>query len=294
MDRHLAFDRLHNFRDLGGYRAAGGHVTRGRVLYRSDNLAKLHEPAAVADRARFDALGIRTVVDLRHGWEIARTGRVPAREGLAFHHLGIEHRAWDQAATGPLPGPWRYLADKPGEIFADGGKEIAQVIDVLAHAEGPAVLHCASGKDRTGIVAALVLTLLGVDRDTVAADFALTEHATAGLRADWSARNGAAPPAGGTTDAPPRPSSATSSTTWTATTAASPPTSRRTAPRGRPSRPCAPASSYPPRSPPARPPKGPPERTAEYLSGTRSAGLGFDMPSARSHRVPCPVSDTPS
>ncbi|MGW3491681.1 tyrosine-protein phosphatase [Streptomyces sp. NPDC001054] len=194
MDRHLAFDRLHNFRDLGGYRAAGGHVTRGRVLYRSDNLAKLHEPAAVADRARFDALGIRTVVDLRHGWEIARTGRVPAREGLAFHHLGIEHRAWDQAATGPLPDPWRYLADKLGEIFADGGKEIARVIDVLAHAEGPAVFHCASGKDRTGIVAALVLTLLGVDRDTVAADFALTEHATAGLRADWSARNGGRAP----------------------------------------------------------------------------------------------------
>ncbi|MFJ4437878.1 tyrosine-protein phosphatase [Streptomyces sp. NPDC088923] len=189
MDRHLAFGRLHNFRDLGGYRAAGGQLTRSRVLYRSDNLAKLHEPAAAADRERFDALGIRTVVDLRYDWEIARGGRVPEREGLAFHHISIEHRPWDQAATGPLPDPWRYLADKLGEILADGGEEIAEVIGVLAREEGPAVFHCASGKDRTGIIAALVLTLLGVDRDTVAADFALTEHATAGLRADWSARN---------------------------------------------------------------------------------------------------------
>ncbi|NEA40025.1 tyrosine-protein phosphatase [Streptomyces sp. SID11233] len=189
MDRYLGFDRLHNFRDLGGYPAAGEQLTRSRVLYRSDNLAKLHEPAAKADRARFDALGIRTVVDLRHDWELTRSGRVPAREGLAFHRIGIEHRPWDQAATGPLPDPWRYLADKLGEIIADGGEEIAEVIGVLAHSEGPAVFHCASGKDRTGIIAALVLTLLGVDRDTVAADFALTERATARLRADWSARN---------------------------------------------------------------------------------------------------------
>ncbi|WP_433344381.1 tyrosine-protein phosphatase [Streptomyces sp. CA-253872] len=167
----------------------GGYLTRPRVRYRSDNLAKLHEPAAAADRERFDALGIRTVVDLRHDGEFARTGRVPARDGLAFRHLGIEHRPGDQAATGPLPDPWRYLAGKLGEILTDGGEEIARVLDVLAHAEGPVVFHRASGKDRTGVIAALVLTLLGVDHDTVAADFALTEHATAALRADRSARD---------------------------------------------------------------------------------------------------------
>jgi protein-tyrosine phosphatase len=185
--RHIAFARLHNFRDLGGYRTADGRTVRWGRLYRSDSLGKLHG-APAEDLDRFLGLGIRTVIDLRYPWEIERRGRVPEQAGLAFHNLSIEHQPYDQAAIAPDADPWRHLADRYAEVAYDGAKEIRQVLDVIAADSGPLVFHCASGKDRTGLIAALVLILLGVDEQDAAADFALTELATerllAGFRAD--------------------------------------------------------------------------------------------------------------
>ncbi|WP_316520552.1 tyrosine-protein phosphatase [Kitasatospora brasiliensis] len=180
--RHLAFDALHNFRDLGGHPAADGQSVRWGLLYRSDSLGKLTSPA---DLDRLHALGVRTVIDLRYPWEIAAKGRVPDFEGLEYHNLSIEHRPYDQAEIDPELDPWRYLADRFAEVTEDGVREIRQALDVITAAEAPVVFHCASGKDRTGLIAALLLTLLGVDEDTIAADFALTELATPHLVADW-------------------------------------------------------------------------------------------------------------
>lgn len=186
--RHVSFDRLHNFRDLGGYPAADGRVVAWGRLYRSDSLGKLVGDDAGEDRERFLALDVRTVVDLRYPWEIERRGRVPERDGLAYHNLSIEHRPYDQAALGPEDHVEPFLAEKYVEVALDGVKEIRGVLDVLAApGDGAAVFHCASGKDRTGIIAALVLTLLGVDDDVVVADFALTGLATERLVADWRA-----------------------------------------------------------------------------------------------------------
>ncbi|WP_406197258.1 tyrosine-protein phosphatase [Kitasatospora sp. NBC_01560] len=186
MTRHIAFDGLCNFRDLGGYPTADGRPTRWGRLYRSDSLGKLSAPA---DLERFRALGIGTVIDLRYPWEIARRGRIPEPAGVAYHNLSIEHRPYDQAEIDPELDPWRYLADRFAEVAADGTAEIRQVLEVIAAADRPVVFHCASGKDRTGLIAALVLSLLGVGEDDVAADFALTELATARLVADWHAAN---------------------------------------------------------------------------------------------------------
>ncbi|MFJ6616744.1 tyrosine-protein phosphatase [Kitasatospora sp. NPDC091335] len=182
--RHHSFDALHNFRDLGGYPAAGGRSVRWGLLYRSDSLGKIGSPA---DLDRLRALGIRTVIDLRYPWEIAAKGRVPDFEGLEYHNLSIEHRPYDQAEIDPELDPWRYLADRFAEVAEDGVKEIRQVLDVITAAEAPVVFHCASGKDRTGLIGALLHTLLGVGEDDLAADFALTELATAHLVADWHA-----------------------------------------------------------------------------------------------------------
>ncbi|SCE91747.1 Tyrosine phosphatase family C-terminal region [Micromonospora marina] len=71
--------------------------------------------------------------------------------------------------------------------------ELRQALELIADGEHPLVFHCASGKDRTGLLAALVLSLLGVDDDQIAADFALTEHATERLVAEWRDRHGGAP-----------------------------------------------------------------------------------------------------
>ncbi|MFJ2190180.1 tyrosine-protein phosphatase [Kitasatospora sp. NPDC087861] len=182
--RHLTFERLHNFRDLGGYPAADGRSVRWGLLYRSDSLGKITSPA---DLDRLQALGVRTVIDLRYPWEIAAKGRVPDFDGLAYHNLSIEHRPYDQAEIDPDVDPWRYLADRFAEVAEDGVKEIREALDVITAAEAPLAFHCASGKDRTGLVAALVLTLLGVHEDDIAADFARTELATPHFIAEWHA-----------------------------------------------------------------------------------------------------------
>lgn len=181
--RHLEFERLHNFRDLGGYRAEGGRAVRWGRLYRSDSLGKLRG----ADWDRFVALGVRTVIDLRYPWEIEAKGRVPEAEGLAYVNLSVEHRPYDQAEIDPALDPWRYLADRFAEVADDGAKELRQALELIAAEDAPQVFHCASGKDRTGLLAGLVLALLGVAEDDIVADFALTELATGRLVADWHA-----------------------------------------------------------------------------------------------------------
>ncbi|MFE7098661.1 tyrosine-protein phosphatase [Streptomyces erythrochromogenes] len=185
MDRHVAFENLHNFRDLGGYPGADGAAVRWRTLYRADSLGKLRG----ADWDRFLELGIGTVIDLRYPWEMAAKGRVPEAERFHYVNLSIEHRPYDQAEIDPDVDPWRYLADRFAEVTEDGAEEIRQVLETIAEAPGPVVFHCTSGKDRTGLIAAFVLTLLGVPEEQVLADFALTELATERLAADWRTAN---------------------------------------------------------------------------------------------------------
>ncbi|MFF2950621.1 tyrosine-protein phosphatase [Kitasatospora sp. NPDC057965] len=186
MTRHLDFEGPYNFRDLGGYPAAEGRTVRWGLLYRSSSLARL---TSAADQERFRALDIGTVIDLRYPWEIDRRGRIPELEGVAYHNLSIEHRPYDQAEIDPGLDPWRYLADRFAEVAEDGVAEIRDALELIAGAERPVVFHCAAGKDRTGLIAALVLSLLGVGEDDVAADFALTELVTARLVEDWRAAN---------------------------------------------------------------------------------------------------------
>ncbi|MFF1955660.1 tyrosine-protein phosphatase [Streptomyces sp. NPDC058220] len=183
MKRHIAFEALHNFRDLGGYQAADGRTVRWGRLFRADSLGKLRGE----DRDRFVALGIRTVIDLRYPFEVERSGRVPHHQGLAYHNLSIEHRPYDQAGLATEVEPARFLADKYTEVAHDGAKEIRQALEIIAEDTGPLVFHCHSGKDRTGLLAMLVLALAGVHEDDIVADFALTELATERLVADWHA-----------------------------------------------------------------------------------------------------------
>ncbi|GAA1382037.1 tyrosine-protein phosphatase [Catellatospora chokoriensis] len=190
MDRHIAFGRLRNFRDLGGYRGFEGRTLRWGRLYRSDALSKMDD----ADWARFTELGVKTVIDLRYPWEIERAGRVREYHGLTYHNLSVEHRPYQQASLGPDVATGPFLAGKYAEVAQDGVVELRQALDVIAAEDNaPVVFHCASGKDRTGLLAALVLTLLDVPDEVVVEDFVLTELATPGLVADITARMGVAP-----------------------------------------------------------------------------------------------------
>jgi protein-tyrosine phosphatase len=181
MDRHVRLDRVYNLRDVGGYPTADKREVAWGRLYRSDSPAHLDGE----DLERFAKLGIRTVIDLRYPDEIERNGRVPDLPGLTFYNFSVEHRPYDQTIIDPSVDPAPFFAERYAEVAADGVVELRQTLEVIAGVgELPLLFHCHSGKDRTGIVAAVVLSLLGVSRDDVIEDFALTNRARSRFLAD--------------------------------------------------------------------------------------------------------------
>ena len=165
--RHLTYDLVFNLRDLGGYPTADGRMVRWRTLYRGDGLHRLTHDT-------FAELGIRTVLDLRTPGEIEERGRVDA-DGVAWYHLPVLHTVWDRGMFDEEIGAARFLADRYLVMLEEGAAALGEAIAILSgHANVPAAFHCAAGKDRTGVLAALVLSLLGVDDDTVAHDYQLS------------------------------------------------------------------------------------------------------------------------
>ena len=178
--RTLPFSTSYNFRDVGGYAGLDGRTVSWRRLFRADSLHRLKG----ADLAAFQALGVRTVIDLRRPFEIERHGRVPHSAGLDYRNLVLEHVDWDSVGhTADIPHE-RWLADRYLNFAEDGRAGLAAALGVIADpAAGPVVVHCMAGKDRTGVVCALTLSLLGVSDEDIARDYALTEVAMASLTA---------------------------------------------------------------------------------------------------------------
>lgn len=171
MQRHVELEGCHNFRDLGGYPTHGGGRLRWRVLFRSDALHHL----TAADLAKLRGeIGLGHVVDLRSSGEIAIDGRGPlTAESVRIHHLPL----FDGAGTASADlGARITLADRYFLMTEHAKGPIARVIQTLAEAETPAVYHCAAGKDRTGVVSAVLLGLLGVADEIIVADYAATRQ----------------------------------------------------------------------------------------------------------------------
>lgn len=188
----IEFERLFNIRDLGGLRTNDGRTLRSGLLYRTDALSKLND-ASAEDLRNFAQLDLRTVIDLRYPWEIERQGKVPGADALAWHNLSIEHRSYDQTKDKPDQPSERFFADRYAETVFDGKAEVRAALEVIADADNaPLAFHCKSGKDRTGIIAALILTLMGVPEAEIVADYVLTEQARPRFLAEWQAQNGAA------------------------------------------------------------------------------------------------------
>ncbi len=183
--RVVPLDAVHNFRDLGGYRTDDGRQIAWGRLFRADGLYRL----TADDLGVVDALGIRTVIDLRSSAEFDQHGHFPLeRYPVAFHHLSIIDTTWMAAETPDVDdtdaGAVEFLTWAYGDLLAQGADRFAHAIQLLAMPGAmPAVFHCAAGKDRTGVLAALVLGTLGVDADTIVADYALTEAAMVRMRA---------------------------------------------------------------------------------------------------------------
>ncbi|HEY0003121.1 MAG TPA: tyrosine-protein phosphatase [Actinoplanes sp.] len=178
--RILGFSNAYNFRDVGGYPGLDGRTVHWRRLFRSDALHRLGE----ADAEAFDKLGIRTVIDLRRPFEIEKFPRVAESHGVDYHNLVLRHVDWETVEHPDDVVHERWLADRYLNFAEDGREALLASLRLIADpASAPVVVHCMAGKDRTGTVCALTLSLLGVSDQDIAADYALTTTAMERLTA---------------------------------------------------------------------------------------------------------------
>ncbi len=180
MTRHIDFHGIDNFRDFGGYDTVCGRGLKRGLLYRSAN----HAHATEADLARLRDLGVAVVVDLRRSTERERE---PSRRWADFaadvieNDIGTADEDW---AAGLKD------ADVTPEWFRQDGLSFyrkapheprhmdlfARYFRALAQSDGAVLVHCAAGKDRTGLICALTHHLAGVSHEDMMADYLLTNE----------------------------------------------------------------------------------------------------------------------
>jgi protein-tyrosine phosphatase len=158
--RRIELAGVFNFRDVGGYPVEGGGSVRWRTLFRSDAPHRLDRAGVAA----VTALGLRTVIDLRTQPEIDRAPSPPAGR---VRHVPVLTGDLQELPL-ELDALYRYFID-------ECGAQITAAIAELGSGDAmPALVHCSAGKDRTGVVVALVLAVLGVPDEVIAADYALS------------------------------------------------------------------------------------------------------------------------
>lgn len=174
--RLIRLEAVHNFRDLGGYPTTDGQVTKWRTLFRSDGLYRLR---GADDLSRVKQLGLKSVIDLRTEREQREQGIFPTNDiAVTFHHLSIVDVTWSDTKTPEFDDAVEFLVWGYRDMLEIGSSRFADAMRLLAQASSlPAVFHCAAGKDRTGVLAALLLSSLGVDDAHICADYGLTQDA---------------------------------------------------------------------------------------------------------------------
>ena len=178
MSRHIDFEGIENFRDFGGYDTVHGRPLKHGLLYRSAN----HAYATDADLERMAQLNLAAIVDLRRKQE--RT-REPSRRWPGFGAAVVEndilsdHGDWVDLMKGQeVDADW-FFRDGMGYYVKAPFEPrhidlFGRYFRLLAEADGPIVVHCAAGKDRTGLICALTHHVLGVHADDLMADYLLT------------------------------------------------------------------------------------------------------------------------
>ena len=170
--RWVELEGADNTRDLGGLAVAGGGRTRFRRLLRAGTLQDL---TAGDVRYLTEYLGIRTVVDLRLPDEAQREGSaladIPAIRYLSLPLSSAGNIRSDIVADG---AEIDIVAHYAGLLEGSAANIVTAVRTFADDLSGPAIFHCAAGKDRTGVLAAVVLDAVGVSREAIIADYALT------------------------------------------------------------------------------------------------------------------------
>jgi len=186
-DRRLRLDGLDNVRDVGGLPLATGGVTRSGQLLRSASLQHVTE----ADVARLvDEFGLKLVLDLRTAPEIDRDGPTPVAqagvETVALSFIPEDGRPLPETGDDTDPLLRSYLG-----FLVDRTENVVEAVRLLGAADaGPSLVHCQAGKDRTGVLVALVLDAVGVQRDAVVEDYALSAGQVEAMFRRWTAAAG--------------------------------------------------------------------------------------------------------
>ena len=173
VDRSLHLEGASNARDVGGYRTADGHTIRMGQVFRTNALDKL----TPSDLAALQQRGVASVDDFRTVVERAMSpDRIPA---------GAVSNWFDVIGTNPanlpalldMPSMYTLMVSDPG-----AGRAFHDALANIAHTDGAVLYHCSAGKDRTGWMTAVLLTLLGVSREDVNADYMLSNQYLTGPR----------------------------------------------------------------------------------------------------------------
>ena len=172
--RAIDVEGAHNVRDLGGYETADGRQTRWRTLFRA---ADIHALSPSAQSTLIDA-GVRTVIDLRGSRELTEASSV-------FKDLtGVQYRPHnmtgdaliDRWGAVPVPADSSIrLSTMYSTVLDERGETVKEIIEAVSQPGTlPAVFHCTAGKDRTGVLAALLLGIAGVPREGIVEDYVLS------------------------------------------------------------------------------------------------------------------------
>jgi hypothetical protein len=167
-----------NLRDVGGLALTSGGVTRPGALYRSDAIYPHDEvPSALP------AWPPAVIVDLRSELERERAGAFDWPAATRVHHIPLMGEAAPQLLDRPLAGLYR-------DTLVASGRLVAEVAAIVAAAPGPVLVQCSAGKDRTGVVIAIMLLAIGVKPEQVVADYTATTGNMPAVLARMAARLG--------------------------------------------------------------------------------------------------------
>jgi protein-tyrosine phosphatase len=165
-DWHVDVDGCVNFRDAGGWRTVDGGVVRRGVLYRSDDPIRITPDG----RRTVDRLGLAMVVDLRQQTQFSRTPGFVESERTS--HVPLVDQVVDHRNPPPLDTALD-IANLYAGMFDESRPQVGRVLDVVAEhvASGPVLVHCAFGKDRAGLITAIIHAAIGVRPDDIVADY---------------------------------------------------------------------------------------------------------------------------
>lgn len=167
LGRRVPLPGTHNLRDVGGYTTVDGREIRWRTVFRSDSLHRLSLPG----QQELLAYGVQTVLDLRRDIEVQHWPNVFASSpDVRYVRVDLAPLGGvTEISESPLESIYRAILD-----FRQ--REIRAAFEVLADDSLPVIIHCTAGKDRTGLIVALLLGLAGVDSETIARDYAMSSQ----------------------------------------------------------------------------------------------------------------------